>query len=86
MENIAPLANAIGIIGVGVILMTYLLLQLGRLSADSLAYSALNLCGASFILFSLFFDWNLPSVIIESAWIIISVYGVIKAWRRRKVA
>lgn len=76
--------NAIGILGDFLILTAYFLLQFKKLKADTSAYSLLNLSGAALILFSLFFAWNLPAVLIESVWIIISFYGVIQALRARR--
>jgi hypothetical protein len=65
----------IGNIGVVLVLGTYLLLQLGRMNAQTLAYSALNGLGAVFILVSLVVDFNMSSFIIEVAWLLISVMG-----------
>ena len=68
--------DVIGLIGVFLILISYVLLQLERIKANSLSYSIINLVGAILILYSLFYNWNLSSVIIESFWIIISLFGV----------
>lgn len=76
--------DVIGMIGVAIILSTYFMLQIGRLKSDTLRYSVLNACGSSMILFSLFFEWNLPSVIIETAWVIISLMGVVRYFIRRR--
>lgn len=73
------LANPIGIIGVIIILIAYLLLSTGHWSAHGLKYQVLNFVGAWMILFSLYFYWNLSSVLIEIAWILISIYGMYKA-------
>lgn len=71
--------NTIGILGDFLILTAYFLLQLRKLNAESISYLLLNLLGALFILFSLFFAWNLPAAIIEGAWALISFYGLIEA-------
>ena len=71
--------DVIGIIGVFFILTSYVLLQLEKLKAKSLLYSITNLFGAILILFSLFYNWNLASVIIEIFWILISLFGIGKA-------
>lgn len=73
------IANPVGIFGVALILLAYLLLQMGRMSQNSVGYSLLNLIGALFILYSLFFYWNLASVIIEVAWLLISIYGLLRS-------
>jgi hypothetical protein len=70
--------DILGTVGVGVIVVTYLLLQLGRIKSDQLQYSMLNGLGAALILISLYYDFNLPSVIVEAFWLVISVFGIIR--------
>jgi hypothetical protein len=76
--------NAIGTIGVAVILGTYFMLQTGRFRPEQLRYSITNFFGSGMILISLFHDWNLPSVIVEAAWVAISVLGIVRWWLKRK--
>lgn len=76
------LPDAIGILGVVVILWYYFLLQLGKCNADSLSFSVGNLVGAVLLLISLWYSWNLASVIIEVVWCLISLYGIIKYYTR----
>ena len=76
-------SDIIGLIGVTMLLWAYLWLQLGRMSQYSLSYSAINLLSALFIIYSLFFNWNLSSFSIECAWILISLYGIYKALRHQ---
>lgn len=77
-------SNTVGIIGVILVLIAYLLLQLDRLSQDAISYSLLNVIGSILILYSLYFYWNLASGVIEAAWLIISIYGLVKAVRLRR--
>lgn len=72
-------ADTIGFIGVFSILIAYFLLQINRLSSTGLGYSLINLLGASMILVSLAYHWNLPAVVMEGAWALISFYGIVKA-------
>lgn len=76
--NINSMASIIGIIGVFLVVTTYFLLQLNKLK-PSVTYSSLNFIGSSLILFSLFFAWNLPAVVIQVCWILISIYGIFKS-------
>ena len=71
--------NTIGIVGVVIVLAAYLLLQVDRLSQDSIAFSLMNFFGSILILVSLYYSWNLASGIIEISWLIISFFGLIKA-------
>jgi len=76
--------NILGIAGVVLILTAYLALQLEKMDPKSVAYSFLNGAGAAFILVSLYFDFNLSAALIESAWLLISIFGLFKAMRSRQ--
>ena len=52
-------------IGVVVLICTYLMLQLNKLSSDGLAYSLLNAIGAGLIVVSLLFNFNLSALMVE---------------------
>ncbi|WP_264769697.1 CBU_0592 family membrane protein [Coxiella burnetii] len=70
--------NTIGIIGVVLVLLAYFLLQINKINQNRVVYSLMNLLGSGLILISLYFTWNLPSGIIEFAWLLISLLGLIK--------
>lgn len=74
--------DTIGILGVTLILISYALFQFEKIDPKGFYYSFLNLIGASLILYSLFYSWNLASVIIEVFWILISIYGLWKYLKR----
>ena len=67
-----------GMIGVVLILISYMLLQLEKLSATSFSYSATNGFGALLILVSLMYDFNLSAFIVEAFWLLISIYGIVR--------
>lgn len=73
--------DLVGNIGVVVLLITYLMLQLNKLSSDGLAYSVLNAVGAGLIVVSLLYDFNLSAFMIEVFWVLISLFGVYKYFR-----
>lgn len=75
--------DIIGIFGVLIIILSYLLLQLGRLTINNIKFSILNIIGSVLILYSLLFNWNLPSVVIESFWIIISFIGIYRSLKTK---
>ena len=75
--------DILGTLGVAIIILTYVLLQIERLRSDQLAYSLLNAIGAALILVSLYFDFNLPSVVVEFFWLVISLFGIGKYLARR---
>ncbi len=83
-DFLLEIANTVGIVGVVIILIAYFLLSIGRWSAHGFKYQILNFIGAWMILYSLYFYWNLSSVIIEIAWILISAYGIFRAFRAER--
>jgi hypothetical protein len=81
----AMIGNVIGTIGVILCLVGYFLLQCGKVSSTDLSFSLYNLFGAAGILFSLIYEWNLPAFLIEGAWVLISILGVVRYLMRRRV-
>ena len=76
--------DIIGTVGVAVIILTYILLQLGRIRSEQLVYSLLNAGGALLILVSLYFSFNFPSFIVEFFWLLISLFGIGQYLRRKR--
>lgn len=77
-DLLMTIADPVGIVGVVLLLIAYFTISTGRISSNSLTYQLLNFIAAWLILFSLFFHWNTPSVLIEVAWILISVIGMLR--------
>ena len=71
----------IGNIGVLILIITFLMLQLNKLPSDGLAYSLLNAIGASLIVVSLLFDFNLSALLMEVFWVLISFVGIYRYFR-----
>ncbi|MCB1747479.1 MAG: hypothetical protein H6977_19045 [Gammaproteobacteria bacterium] len=78
--------DVVGGVGVTLVLGTYGALQAGRMAADGLLYSVLNLTGAICIGYSLLFAFNLASFTIEVFWASASAYGIWRALKRRRLA
>ncbi len=70
--------DAVGNLGVLLVLACYFLIQTGKLDIRALPYSVLNGVGAILIMVSLFYNFNLSSFVIECAWLAISAYGVVR--------
>ncbi len=68
-----------GLAGVAVMLWAFYLLQAGKLHGHSFVYQLMNALGAGAVLLSLVNDFNLSAFVIETCWVVISVYGMIKA-------
>lgn len=69
--------DILGNIGVIFILGTYLALQLGRLTPERLVFSLVNGLGAALILISLSVEFNMSAFLVEAAWLVISIFGVV---------
>lgn len=78
--NYGPL-DLLGNIGVVILMITYLMLQLNKLRSDGLAYSLLNAIGASLIVLSLLYDFNLSALLMEVFWVLISCLGIYRYFR-----
>jgi hypothetical protein len=76
------IADAIGMLGTLLVLVAYYLLQLEYTDPRGLAYNMINFLGAVFLLVSLYFNFNLASVVMEVFWIGASLIGLWKYWRR----
>jgi hypothetical protein len=74
----------VGSLGVFIIILTYVLLQAGKIRSESLVYSLLNALGASLIIVSLVYDFNFPAFIVEFFWLLISLFGIGKYFLRKK--
>ena len=75
--------DTIGMVGTGLVVLAYYLLQLEKVASSSLAYNLMNLFGAIFLLISLCFTFNLASFVIELFWIGASLIGLWKIFRGR---
>ena len=78
--NYGPL-DFLGNIGVVMLMVTYLMLQLNKLSSDGLAYSLLNAIGASLVVVSLLYNFNLSALLVEVFWVLISLVGIYRYFR-----
>lgn len=75
--------DIVGTLGTACIIITYVLLQIGRIRSEQLAYSLLNALGATLIIVSLYFNFNFPAFIVEFFWLLISLFGIVKYLSRR---
>lgn len=79
------LTDAAGLAGVLVILIAYAGAAMGRLDANRPISLLCNLVGASLILWSLLTkDFNLSASVMEGAWALVALAGLVKwAWAAR---
>ena len=73
-----------GIAGTLMVLGALFLLQAGRVSGTGLAYQLLNLFGAGGVLVSLWGNFNVSVFVLELAWMLVSLYGIVRSLRRAR--
>jgi hypothetical protein len=78
------LSNIIGLIGVCFVLVAYFLSQAGIWASDDTLFLFGNLLGSLCVIVSLVYNWNISSFIIEVAWTIITIYGMVKKSIKKK--
>jgi hypothetical protein len=77
------LPDAAGLFGVLLILVAYAGAQLGRLEPRRAPALVMNLTGAGLILWSLAFRFNLSAFLMEAAWAVVALYGLVRLALRR---
>jgi hypothetical protein len=78
--------DILGTTGVGFIVVMYVMLQTERIDPRRIAFSIFNAVGSILILISLAYEFNFSAVLIEGVWLIVSVYGLWRAWRTHQTA
>ena len=73
-----------GVIGVALMLFAYAGGQLGRLEMTALPALLMNLVGSALVLWSLTFKFNLSAALMEGAWFLVALFGLIKLAARRR--
>lgn len=81
IDFLHSISNVVGLIGVALLLFAFFLLNTSKVSPLSLIYQWFNFIGAGFILFSLLFQWNLSAAVIEIAWMLISIVGIVRSYK-----
>ena len=76
--------DLVGSAGVSLIVGSYFLVQIGRMSNIGVRYTLINALGAALILFSLKFDFNLSAFVVEAFWLLISLIGLGRIYLQRK--
>ena len=76
----------IGSTGTLIVVSAYFATQTRLLNSDDLAFPIINLVGSFLIAFSLYFNFNLASALMEFFWIAISGFGIWKGLKERRKA
>lgn len=81
METIAVI---IGLCGAVIVLAAYFMLSAGKMRSDGYAYPLMNMLGSVGVIVSLLWQWNLASFTINSIWVLISLAGIWRVWRKQR--
>jgi hypothetical protein len=73
-----------GVVGVVLILIAYAAAQLNRLDPTHRPALFMNLIGSCLILTSLTHAFNLSAALVEAAWALIAVFGLVRTLFRRR--
>ncbi len=76
--------DIIGTSGAITLVAAYFIMQKNIIAGDSIAYNLLNGVGALLIMISLTHDFNLTAMVMEIAWLAISLYGIFHAIKRKR--
>jgi hypothetical protein len=68
----------IGFTGVAILLAAFLLNTLGKISKDRLLYITMNIIGAGLACLASYLIHYIPFVILEAAWMLVSLLALIK--------
>ena len=77
------LPDAAGVAGVVMILVAYTGATSGKLDPKRPTALTLNLVGAGLILLSLIYDFNLSAFLMEAAWALVALGGLVRLAFRR---
>lgn len=76
-------ADWIGIIGVALLLIAFLLQLLNKISKESLLYISMNLTGAILACYASYLINYIPFVILEATWAIVSAFALLQYFSKR---
>ncbi|MDB5458846.1 MAG: conserved hypothetical rane spanning protein [Caulobacteraceae bacterium] len=73
-----------GVVGVALMLFAYAGGQVARLDMTALPALLMNLVGSLLVLWSLAYRFNLSATLMESAWALVALYGLVKLALRKR--
>jgi O-antigen ligase len=76
------LTDLIGTIGVGLILLAYFLNMFSLIKKEGNLYFIINILGAGVACFAAVLIHFMPFILLEAAWVIVSLVGLIKSIKK----
>ncbi len=77
------LGDVVGLVGAGLMLLAYALSQAKRLDLHGVTALSMNLVGAALVLLSLIQKFNLAAFLLEGAWGLVALAGLVRLVVRR---
>ena len=74
--------DLIGTIGVGLILIAYFLNMFSLIKKDGNVYFTINIIGAGIACFASVLIHFVPFIILEGAWVVVSIIGLLKSIKK----
>lgn len=77
----------LGLIGAGFCVFAYLLIIAEKIDSKGIIYSIMNGVGGVMLLISIAADFDLGDtggLVVEACWILISIYGIVRFYKRRR--
>ncbi|HEY9724256.1 MAG TPA: hypothetical protein V6D47_19805 [Oscillatoriaceae cyanobacterium] len=78
-----PLEQIVSLVGAAFILAAFVTNTFGKFDAESMPYQAMNLVGGACLAYSAIVTRQYGFIVLESAWVLISLYGIARALRTR---
>lgn len=76
-------ADWIGFIGVTILLLAFVLNLTGKIAQDHLLYIIMNIAGAGLAGLASVMIHYIPFIILEAAWTLVSLFGLVNYFRKR---
>ena len=73
----------VGVIGVSILLIAFLLNLMNKISSDGILYISLNLIGAAIACLASILLKYVPFIVLEAVWTIVSLFSLIKRLTRK---
>lgn len=76
--------DVVGLIGVVIAFIPYLLCQFDKMDAKDWRYAFINIIGTMLILYSLMYNYNLAVIVLDLIWIVICIVAMVADLRRKR--
>ncbi len=79
------ISDLVGSIGVAILLIAFILILTNKISKKGLLYLLMNLIGSGLAAFAPFLIHYTPFIVLEISWMVASLFGLWKYYKKRVV-